>query len=342
VSSLGQGADSTAAAIRAGLTRRTPIDFDGPEVYAHPAIGYADRFIHGGAWIRLGLGAVEDAFTGGPEDARARILGNRFGLWTAGPLPDPDRLVDDAYQDQAVAFAGGLIRELGGNRPAFVEGLALGHCGAAEALRRIATTMEQNALDRALLVASDSYVDPLSVEWLFACNRLKTDDQPCGLDPGQAGAALVLERRAASAPAFVEAAEVAGQSTVADEWTAPSPPALGACLAGAILRAIGGAGGPPYRGLLILDLNGEPWKAETWGHAQVALQGRVDLTACPVFLPAASVGETGAASAVLGIQLAMHLAARGARSEATALVCSLSDDGRASVVRLSLTTPTGC
>jgi 3-oxoacyl-[acyl-carrier-protein] synthase-1 len=75
-----------------------------------------------------------------------------------------------------------------------VRGVGKGHAGAATAMQRALQELESGRLERVLLVAADSLLDPTALQWLAEESRLKTDDLPVGLQPGEAGACLLVER----------------------------------------------------------------------------------------------------------------------------------------------------
>jgi 3-oxoacyl-[acyl-carrier-protein] synthase-1 len=177
------------------------------------------------------------------------------------------------------------------------------------------------------LVAADSLIDPLLLEGLGANDRLKMDEQPVGLAPGEAATVLLLEspssakRRGASASSCVHAV-----SQGLEKQTPSVGRALSKCLADA-LAARQQSG--PFDGEFILDLNGENWRAYEWGCALTRLAkrlGRVDPR-----LPATSLGDTGAASGALGVGYANHLLWRGV-TDRDLLVVSRSEAGEVGCV----------
>jgi 3-oxoacyl-[acyl-carrier-protein] synthase-1 len=121
----------------------------------------------------------------------------------------------------------------------------------------------------------------------------------------------------------------------------PAPAPLGRALA-ETARKILAPPGPPsksgdlaakFQGDLYVDLNGEEWKANAWGHAIPRLARHIDFERSRVFVPAESLGETGAASAPVAMAWALYqMTEDGTES---ALVLSLSDRGEAAAIRLS-------
>lgn len=371
ITAVGAGRTGSCAALRAGVALPRPLagvelpDGDGETIAptGYPT-GAAEGFFQTGAWVRLAALALEDlAHHAGlarwPPELLARaalaivlpeITFERFG-WSPAALPH--------------ALAAHVCRplvELVGLpiSPDRAIPLASGPCGLARALAMALPDLASGRLERAIVIGADSLLDPLSLAWLLRQGRLKGPDVAAGLMPGEAAVALLLEperaagRRGAEVlgvvEAVVEAAAPApaprgrperpratghdedGEATEEGGWAPPPAPALGRALGEAIRRALPAPGPRPWRGDLVLDLNGEIWKASAWGHAQVHLARTLELDASPVHLPAESLGETGAASALVGASLALwNLERDGAEG---ALVCSLSEDGRVAAIRL--------
>ncbi len=80
-----------------------------------------------------------------------------------------------------------------------------------------------------------------------------------------------------------------------------------------------------FEGAVYLDLNGEQWRAQEWGMAQIRLNPR--LREPSVQLTAVTVGDTGAASGALGACLAIHDLTRNHNRSGQALVVSSSHWG---------------
>lgn len=216
------------------------------------------------------------------------------------------------------------------------QALAAGHCGLATALMEARRLLTERSLERVIIVAADSYTDAPSLEWIDGQGRLKQPLRPVGLMPGQAGACLLVEAdgaaRTRGAPRNIQ---VRGVSFAASSGRRNRAPELGRALADSFLQALRTARVPqPYAGSLVLDLNGEEWKSAVWGHAQVHLREHVDFERCRMRVPAESLGEVGAASAVVGAAVAISDLLRDDALDASAIVCSLSDRGEAGVVLL--------
>lgn len=350
VTALGYGATGSCAAIRAGLSRPQALDGlvveDGEggsqPVTGFPVSGYAEGFFLVGAWLRLAAGSLDDLRHGmewpSPSDVsfwgRTGLLAltpfideARFG-WSLGQRPHA--LVEDFVQPLLTLQH--LPVSIERSRP-----LALGHCGLVAALQQARHLLEERRLERVIIVAADSYADVPSLEWIDGQGRLKQPRMPVGLMPGQAGACLLIEgegaARARGAPLGIC---VQGASFAAGPGERRMPHVLGRELAASILLVLRDARVPlPYQGCLVLDLNGEEWKSAAWAHAQLHLTEHVDFENCRVRVPAESLGETGASSAVVGAGVAIS-ELRSSHDE-SAIVCSLSDHGDSGVILLQRT-----
>jgi len=310
--SVGTQVDNACAAIQADICAPTPLhdfpvlDADAQEprpLLAHPIRGFTEGFVSFGRWSRLAhccFCDLEDQDLVAPRQDTAFWL--RTGLVFLTPPLDSLRYFE-AHDDP------GFAREMACERMA--ETLALpvpeanieliddGPAGLSKALDKAPRQLGRD-LDRLLIIAVDSYVDGLSLDWLGLHNRIKCDDNACGLMPGEAGVAVIVERARS------------GQLTIAAAASDHEPnhffsgkPCTGEALARSITKALQDAAiTDPFGGDLIVNLNGEEWRAREWGHALVRLGRRVD-PAARVHLPCSSIGDVGAASALLGVVLAM-------------------------------------
>jgi len=344
VTSLGYGRTGSCAAIRAGLSSARLLP--GTEVSegegqvsparGHPIPGFVEGFFQAGAWVRLASGALEDLLHEGPFSASD--FWQRTGLIALPPLLDPARFMWAIHQHpDASAFFMRPLRDIIGLPipPKFIEVVAAGHAGVGEALQRAEKLIGSQQVDRVLIIGADSYLDGLSLQWLAQYRRLKSGESPVGLLPGQAGACLLVESdasaraRRATSEGHVVAVVVKAPSTEKP----PTVTELGRLLAQAVAEALDAAGAPhPFRGDVVLDLNGEEWKAHAWGTAQVLLARRIDFSECRRLLPCESLGETGAASGLLGVGLAIDHFSGGESPDHEALVCSVSDAEQVAVV----------
>ncbi|RKH09660.1 hypothetical protein D7X74_29165 [Corallococcus sp. CA047B] len=347
VTALGYGATGSCAAIRAGLSRPQALDGlvvgDGEggsqPVTGFPVSGYAEGFFLAGAWLRLAAGCLDDLRHGRewPPASDASFWG-RTGLFALTPFIDEARFGWSLSQ-RPRALEEDFVRPLLALQHLPVpeersRALSLGHCGLAAALQGARRLLEERSLERVLIVAADSYSDVPSLEWIDGQGRLKQPQMPVGLMPGQAGACLLVEGegavRARRAPPDIRVGGVSFSAGPRERRTAHI---LGRAMAESILQVLRDARMPaPFQGCLVLDLNGEEWKSAAWAHAQVHLTEHVDFEGCRVRVPAESLGEVGAASAVVGAAVAISELL--SSHHESAVVCSFSDHGDVGVVLL--------
>jgi len=353
ISSVGWDAISSCAAIRAGITRPRPVPsftvLD-EETQAtvplrgHPLHGYTEGFGPLARWVRLAQGALDDLLqqrrVPGPEDVN---FWRRTRLICITPLLDAERFfevrqvgADGVKAAYAQLLQGRLLKRIPVQQPRV---LNLGHAGLAAALQEAEKGIARAEAERYLLVAVDSYLDVYTLEWLAEHRRLKTGSKPVGLMPGEAGACLLVEamtsarRRSVPVEAVIESAAVVRSP----ETGTPDTTKRGMGLAQAVEAVLQGASaGRPFEGDVIIDLNGEVWRAGAWGHARVRLSEplgeRVRLvTFC------ASLGEVGAASGAVAVCIATRSLARRYAFGPRCLVVTSSEDGLSGCVLVRAT-----
>ncbi|WP_437933923.1 hypothetical protein [Sorangium sp. So ce341] len=341
ICSVGHDAATSAAAIRAGLSRTTllahfeVLDSETHEslpLTGHAVEGISDGFSGVGRWTRMAARAVLDLVRSGSlpalDDASAW---SRTAVALVTPALDSERFtyVEQCHPDRiARSYAEPLLSSLGGAIPASrASVIPAGHAGAAQVIAE-ASRLMPHPLERILLIAADSWLDAVSLDWAASSGGLKGREWPVGFAPGEAAAAILIERRKSTG------ASVAGRCAMI----------AGACWSGATAEEIDDVGRAraladvaasalsrsgaelPFAGDLIVDLNGEPWRARQFalalGRLQPAHLGRYRLVT-----PAASVGDTGAASGALALVCAARASLRGYNSGRDILILSSSDDG---------------
>ncbi|QSQ22273.1 hypothetical protein JY651_45320 [Pyxidicoccus parkwayensis] len=345
VTAVGHGAMGTLAALRADVSRPRALhafrveDGEGGAtvVAGHPVTAYADGFCAPGAWVRLALGAFADMVHRASLPSSPDFW-NRTGLTLLGPAADAERFpellaaIPDAWERlyaRPVAHVLGVPLSEGNLRV-----LGQGHCALAEALKHAEADVAAHRVDRVVVLAADSYLDGESLEWLQDKGRLQSATHSSGTQPGEAGTALLLE---ADTVARARGAERGGRvRAVATEEASTEdvmPEALGRALAEVARRVLPRE--KPFRGDVLLDLNGEDWKGKAWGSAQMYLtREHLDFERCRLTVPAECLGEVGAASAPLAVGVAVGAFLQGHNPEGEALVLSLSDSGRVAAVHL--------
>ncbi|WNG39755.1 hypothetical protein F0U61_43335 [Archangium violaceum] len=360
VTNVGHDVVTACASQRAGLVRNAPLDdvwaYDPSElevrVTGAPIKGIADGFVQTGKWVRLALLCLEDLVRYGrlpPRENTAfwRTTGllwvlpeltfERFG-W---PEPETPRLLE--------RYCGQLLRDLA--RIPFQllpdSFIASGPAGAPLALQKASRSLGgAGPLGRLIVLASDSWLDNLSLRTLISENRLKTPERATGLCPGEAAAAVLVEptRQARTRGARLEA-NILGVATrpapaavdVEDPTAARirMAPDIARQLATAVAEVLDTVGGPrSFRGDIVLDLNGEDWKARVWGYARTILSQHLNPGHMKEIFPAISFGDIGAAGGVAALCVAARSFSRGYATADRVLSCSISDSGETGAVLL--------
>jgi 3-oxoacyl-[acyl-carrier-protein] synthase-1 len=343
VTSVGRDAASACGAIRAGITRPREIDYfqvlddetqDVMPVVGHPIRGFAEGFNIVGLWTRLAKRCVPDALAdAGHPDSGAAAFWRRTALVAATPYIDDDRFQsvgDETPELLREAYLRPLVADLALPIPeSRLRAVCKGHAATVAALGLADTLLADPEVQRVLVLAADSYLDTMTLEWLAGQDRLKGPGNPVGLMPGEAGACLLLERpevaerRGAPVRAVVEGVGVAKEAH--DLFSGEPNRGLG--LAEAASLALASANGPrPLHGDVIADLNGEEWRALELAGARLLLDDVLDRD-CPLRLPAVSLGDVGAASGAVALAVAAQAFARGYATADQALVTSSSDHG---------------
>ena len=195
--------------------------------------------------------------------------------------------------------------------------------------------IEKGQVDRVIVVAVDSYLDPMTLEWLSETERLNADENGKGLIPGEAGACFMLEsvssseRRHARIEARVPEALGFEQDHLCSEKRNQ-----GIALGSVISEALRGASKfERFDGVVISDFNGETWRALELGGARV--RALAELGSDPHFLfPSISVGEVGAASGACAVCFAARFLQRPRSRYSSALILSSSESGEVGAVCL--------
>jgi 3-oxoacyl-[acyl-carrier-protein] synthase-1 len=152
--------------------------------------------------------------------------------------------------------------------------------------------------------------------------------------PGEAAACVLLESEpvARRRSARVEALLVAAASGQEPNHFFSGEVSMGVALGDAIAQVI--PQGAPFTGDLFADLNGEPWRAYELGCARVRLSQFLSESVRMV-LPAASLGETGAASGLVALCAAVRSFVRGYGHAGQALISSSSEHGHVGALHLA-------
>ncbi|MEM9456557.1 MAG: hypothetical protein AAGF11_20435 [Myxococcota bacterium] len=328
VTSVGLDAVTTCASIRAGISRpeslaeheilsletMTPVGVTG-----HPITLVTRGFLGVGRWLQMAALALDDLCrAAGLPQAACTSFWDATQCYVVLPYLDVERAILEVALRSEQAVAQALLEPLKA-RVARRCSLARstvwcrGRLGVLEAVEQAAQHLTCRDCERVIVLAVDSLTDSPGLALLAEARRLKDDYNPVGLAPGEAAVALMLEAprsaeaRSAEALGVIEAvASAPGQLHDSEHQRAP-----GEELARVVKEVLGACRPPHHRvTTTIADLNGEQWRAEAYGHAQVRIAQR-SWDGDAVELPATCVGDLGAAMAALQIMLACRALHRG-------------------------------
>jgi 3-oxoacyl-[acyl-carrier-protein] synthase I len=346
VTTVGHDVVTACGALRCGMTRPWPVAFEVPAddgnantlLTGHPLRGITEGFQGMGRYLRMASHAVEDLLHHGAparEDAR---FWQGTGLYV-GLSRTRNREIDFYDDLLEESLARELVRH---TRLPIPEGLRHlvfhGHTAALQALHEAWMAIEKRRLERALVVGVDSLLESDTLEFLAAARRLKTNLTPRGLMPGEAAAAFLVEpvasARARQAPiqCLVEGLALGQERESRASGARPTGVALSEVIAKCLPR---GAEPSVIHG----DLNGEDARAREWANALVRLGGAHELSRAAQRWPAASLGDTGAASGAISLVVGARALCRGHVSGGDVLIWSSADSGEVAAALLRRAEP---
>jgi 3-oxoacyl-[acyl-carrier-protein] synthase-1 len=368
VSSLGRDVYNVCAAARAGLTRATELKclnfqmgaefgketLEGfPPVMGHVVPGMGG-FVGMARLILLGSAALEDLLANRPLSDEEldhtsvhinlsdQFIEAAFAAWFAEGSIDKKPEVVSHPSQRWVEETSGLIPKILarcgisislGNQ-ALYHG---GHAGIVHAVQDAVTKIEKGAVVRCLVGGIESCVEPRFLQAAAVMGTLKTNNNPVGFMPGEAAGFFLLERISDVRKAGLSTrGAITGIAIAQDNNNQFSnDPPIGKALEQAIREAI--AKGMVAResvALVIGDLNGNERRAMDWGYALVRLHNDYHIGDLPLWLPAISFGETGAATGALAVCLTVRGFERGYAPGDSALVWLASDNGNRGAIVL--------
>ena len=349
VASLGFDVATCCAAARAGISRARPlteytvVSPDGEDVglICHTVPFAADGFEGETRLRHLASLALQDL------DQREPWLKDATRAACYLSLPHPERTPADGSEAdeqppvdawaRAQVLWAQAVTPLGWRHAPPLRHLALsGHTGFARALEQACIDLQSGHVDVALVGGADSLIDEDLLAWMEETGRLKTPDEPAGVQPGEAAAFVVLESeahaQARQARAHIVLRGLAfGQET--NLQGAEDPP-TGKALASALHSVIGGIRFKHQLPLWCLsDHTGEPYRAMDWGSAEVHIADAHKanivggMTYAAVFF-----GDTGAASGAVALCMAASAFERHYAPAPLAALVSSADSGDRAVV----------
>lgn len=351
ISSVGHDVVTSCASIRAGLTRPRKINYfsvldddtqETTPLDGCPIHGYTEGFNIVGLWVRVGIGCLQNLIEYGnlPDKSDKKFWSVTGLIGVTPPINDTRFGSDDSFTPEMLkeAYLERLMEVF--DHPIPQENLyvvCIGHTGAIAAIRQAQAIMAEKQLERVIILAVDSYLDPMTLDWLAENRRLKTAENPVGATPGEAGACFMVESADSSQNRHAAIQAVIKEPALAVERNHffSDETSQGIGLAAVISQALSQASvSVPFNGTVISDLNGEQWRAYELGSARVRILDKLGSDAKFIF-PCDSIGEIGASSAAVAICVAARSLQRGYAYEDTVLIVSSSDYGQVGAVCLS-------
>lgn len=325
--SLGLRAESSAATLRAGISRMGEHPFMIDQV-GDPMPGALDAWLDPALMgperlITLAETALREACAPLTSDSREPYP--RLPVYLGLPEPRPGFTEQDAE-----VVRSGLAR---------IEGLPIeilrvnvsteGHAAGLSALATATKQIQQGAFEACLVGGVDSYFQPDTMEWLDENRQLAGTVSRSGFVPGEGAgfcflmAAHAWKRLGLSALARVHAV-ASGKET---RLIKTSDICLGEGLTTTVKDAVSGLSLPAEMITdIICDVNGERYRGEEWGFVCLRLPQYFD-DPTAYRSPADCWGDMGAASGSLFAMLACQAAVRGYAKGPRTLLWASSEGG---------------
>ncbi len=323
---IGRDAWSSAAAVRAGISGFVQhpymIDTAGEPVRAAIA-----------PWIDIGLtGAdrLEQLLFPAIDQALEPIASSRdtrFNVALALGLPSPRPGLPDDIQRQMM----NRIKKRFTSKFRTAAAFAAGHAAGLMAVQAAAAKLGQGALDACVVAGVDSYIDPLTLEWLEECDQLHSAgplNNAWGFIPGEAGAALLMVRESIAAAAQLKPlAIVLGTGTAAEPKRIKTKTV---CIGEGLTQAFRAALDALPSGTKITDvycdMNGEPYRSDEFGFTALRTKECFE-SASDFVAPADCWGDVAAAGGPLHLMLAAIAGSKGYANGGLAFAWASSELG---------------
>mgnify|MGYP005725361191 CR=1 FL=1 len=367
VSSLGHDSAMSCSAYRAGLSRASELDefmvlnennneFNNVIAQQIPVI--TSGFEEAGLLSRIGIAALQDLFK---QNDFQRFNDGKTGFFIA--LPNPKRFNnnipnDDSertiHNEQNTSFSRPNTHDGAFLSQRLLESLVesaechilnhnirefyCGHSGVIFAIENAVREISAGKIERCIVGGLDSLLESATLEWLFRNQRLKVDEKASGLQPGEAGGFILIEKYSdiQSTKSCVLAVIDATATAYEPDHLFTGKLSQGGSLSKAIQHVLlKDSSAPSTHHWVISDQNGEYAKANEWSYALTKLMASFsDLSDALIEYPAVSFGDTGAASGALAICLAIRAFVRKYAPSNKAIIISASDKGERAALRL--------
>lgn len=300
---IGRDVWASAAAVRAGISGV------GQHPYMVDSVGEPMR-VATAPWLDIDLSGadrLEALLRPAVDQVLAPILATRaasLNMAIALGLPSPRPGLQEDIQQEMIARLRGHYGHLASSAATF----ASGHAAGLIALDAACAKLRVGALDACVVAGVDSYIEPLTLEWLESCDQLHgagSLNNAWGFIPGEAGSAVMLMRESlVESMGLTTLAVVLGTGLATERNCIKTETVcLGEGLTQAFRNALSALGAASLVTDVYCDMNGEPYRADEYGFT--CLRTRQFFASPSDFVaPADCWGDTGAAGAPLHLSLA--------------------------------------
>jgi 3-oxoacyl-[acyl-carrier-protein] synthase I len=354
VSSIGPDVANSCAAARAGITRASPLtvlNFAGEPLWGREsvighAVATAEGFTGLGKLVTLGAAALQDlvrsaSIPGRLEPERTGLyinLSNKYFEEAQSQKLSNGMTPSDAWRDQTRTLISRLVQLCKVHVAPLNQALFFGgHAGFVRAVMQAIQQIRLGKLDHCIVGGIDSYLEAESLIATAGLGVLKTTVNPSGFVPGEAAAFLLLERcESTISDGPKRLATIDGVSLAEDGCDRLSErPSQGFALFQAIRTCVSSLSGEMREiGHCIGDLNGDVSRAVEWGYAVVRITQHFGTINLPLWCPAESFGEVGAAAGAVSCCIGIRAFERGYLDTDNVLVWLSSEDGAKGAFRL--------
>jgi len=320
---VGRSAETSAAAVRAGISRIQLVPLPGTAEGAMLALdadlqGFeldaADRMIHCGRAALLELLGCLPGHAHGSSPAIPVLMG----------LPEPR----PGCEAEDVARVCAALAGVPGPARLQLEPMPQGHAAAIAAIRQAHEHLQRREVPLVIIGGVDSYITEDTLLWLEETGRRMSPAVRAGFVPGEGAAFLALCTTSfARAKGLAPLAEISAVACVHETPSDDDEPELGEALMAAIVRAVAQPdGSEEFVDEIYCDINGQRHRSEEWGFAALRL-GRALRDASAYHSAAASWGDVGAAAGALNLILCVQAWRLGYAKGQRALVWGSSEAG---------------
>jgi len=333
--SVGRDAWSSAAAVRADISGfvQHPYMIDTAGEPMRAAIA---------SWLDIGLSGADrlEALLFPALDQALEPLsplhGAPLNMAIALGLPSPRPGLPDDIQRQML----GRINKRYAHHFGSAASFAAGHAAGLIATQAAFTKLAQGTIDACLVAGVDSYIEPLTLEWLQANDQLHSAgplNNAWGFIPGEAGAALLLMRESVARAAGLEGlAVVLGTGTAREAKRIKTETVcIGEGLTQAFRSALAALPSGAKVSDIYCDMNGEPYRADEFGFTALRTKECFE-SASDFVAPADCWGDVAAAGGLLHLTLATVAGFKGYGRGRFALVSGSGEQGERAAALLAM------